>query len=237
MRVTRGAAFAAAGAGANAAGSCQCFAKFCRHPFDRVVAILRAPLECVRDDRIEMHKGRDAERRRIILQHGVEPVDVGGGVERDPSRHHFEQQHAKREDVGASVDGVARDLFGRHVAHRARDRAWRCHQCGCQRIRPIGLPGKAEVQQLHTALRQEDIGRFEIAVHESLLMERRDDVHQRRHDSDRIVKRHGAAAQPVRKRLAVDTPSRETGGPHVRPLRQQLTRVWMRQRRAGASFT
>ena len=79
---------------------------------------------------------------------------------------HLRENQAKRVDVGALIDGLARRLFGRHVRQRPDDRAGR----GRKRPR-VGRARDAEVGE-DRLLRvvDEDVGGLEIAVHDASLV-------------------------------------------------------------------
>ena len=81
---------------------------------------------------------------------------------------------AEREHVGAGVGLPALDLFGRHVRHRADDQALR----GQRGIQPRGFAvprrrnglGQAEIEQAGAALREHDVARFQVPVHDAVAM-------------------------------------------------------------------
>ena len=91
-------------------------------------------------------------------------IDGGGGVATAESffaGHQLIENAAEGKDVRAGIDGLAENLLGRHVAWRADDQS-RGRDSGNANL------GHAEVSQFHQAFRREhDIGRLDIAMHDS----------------------------------------------------------------------
>jgi hypothetical protein len=106
-----------------------------------------------------------------VLKHGGQRVRRGAAPERAPSREHLEEHGAQREEVGASIRGLAPHLLRRHVPHRAQQHAGR-GVCG-QRLHPgrrfrCDRPRQAEVQQLDVAVaRHEDVVGLEVAMNDA----------------------------------------------------------------------
>ena len=113
-----------------------------------------------RHERIERrHVGRlDREDR---AQHG----GVGVARERPLAAEQLVRHHARREDVGALVDRLARRLLGRHVGRRAQDRADHRHL-------GRGLaaaPREPEVHDLDRAVgREHQVRRLDVAMHDAV---------------------------------------------------------------------
>ena len=82
---------------------------------------LRGPLgQRAADHAVDRGHGRRAgERRRLLVERGVQDLDDVAAAERRAAREHLEQDGARREQIAARVDGLARHLLGRHVARRA----------------------------------------------------------------------------------------------------------------------
>ena len=108
------------------------------------------------------------------------PLQVGRFLHRQPHcRHrtdsggHFIQHQAKRPDIGTLVNRFAASLLGSHIGRGSENRAGigcRDGLGGCMRLRNFHL-GQAEVQELGLApYRDEDIGRFDVAVHNACTM-------------------------------------------------------------------
>ena len=80
----------------------------------------QAPVQDVRqlrrDFRIHVR-----ERRGLVRQHGVQGPERAVCLERTGAGEHFVEQGAEREDVRASIDGLAAHLLRRHVAGGAGD--------------------------------------------------------------------------------------------------------------------
>jgi hypothetical protein len=89
---------------------------------------------------------------------------AGRIAERPPAGEQFVSHHAEREDVAGDAGALAANLLGAGIAGRQ-------HAGACQGGIPIGIEqaGSAEIQQLHRSLGvHQDIGRFEIAVHDQV---------------------------------------------------------------------
>ena len=86
---------------------------------------------------------------------------------------HLVQRRAERKDIRPMIDAAGVDeLFGRHVIGRAQDRAGGRFKTGRVKLRRESL-GQSEVGEFDlTASRQEDIGRLDIPVDQTDLVER-----------------------------------------------------------------
>ena len=63
----------------------------------------------------------EVELRRILLQDGGHRLGRRLADERGTPGEHLVEDRAEAEDVGPDIDGLAADLFRRHVARRADD--------------------------------------------------------------------------------------------------------------------
>ena len=81
-------------------------------------------------------------------------------------------EQSEGEDIGPLVDVFPLQLLRRHISWRpdceplAGQRAWPARAGGL-----VGLaPCNAEIQQLCSLLREQDVGRLEVPVHDSMLV-------------------------------------------------------------------
>ena len=94
------------------------------HQRRRVVAVGGLLLQRLVDDPVEPgHRGAARERRRLLVQHGVQHVDHRRAAERHPARQHLEEHRGQGEEIGAGVERLAAHLLWRHVVRRADDGA------------------------------------------------------------------------------------------------------------------
>ena len=77
-------------------------------------------------------------------------IDERPGAVGQPRQQHLIRHHPKAEDVGARVDGVAAQLFGRHVGRRADDGAAHREGAAVGGLRRRGDLRDAEVEHLGT---------------------------------------------------------------------------------------
>ncbi len=99
-------------------------------------------LQAAPDDRRKCRRHFDpapGKRRRFLSQNRRHRLGLGATAERVLSRQHLVKDRAKAEEVRAVVHGLAAHLLGRHVAHRAEDRA-RLGQERQVRLRPRRPP-------------------------------------------------------------------------------------------------
>src|SRR5207249_1753300 len=145
------------------------------------------------DDLLQLRRGPGGERRRLPPDDCVRRLERRAAGERAPTGDHLVEDRAEREDVGAVIGVLPLHLFRRHVGYRSHDGA--AQRLEGRRIRASSLPwrnhgriahqlGDAEVDDLQAALdRDEQVLRFEIAVHDSLGVRRR----QAAGELDRVI--------------------------------------------------
>ena len=118
---------------------------------------------------------------------------------------HLVQDDAKRVDIGALVHRRAVDLLGRHVLRSAhqipsprqlRLRAGQVHHFGHAEVHDL------EQRRLAGTLDQEQVVRFQIAVHQPCRVRSRQARADLIHDGDDVCKRHLLALQRLRQRAA-----------------------------------
>ena len=154
-----------------------------------------------------------ADGRWRIPQDGRRQLDGRGAFERPAAARHLVEHHAEREDIGAVIDRAPGDLLRRHVGNRAHHHTVaRLEQ---RRIcRPIARPhissrdlGQAEVEHFDSPVRgQHDVGGFQIAMHDALVMRSRERICDRRDDRQQSIARRGPS------------PRSADRGPGLRPI-------------------
>jgi hypothetical protein len=110
------------------------------------------------DDLLEMR--RDPGRGGRLHVHNVvrdgNDAITGEGL---PPGEHLIEHHSKREDIGALVNALTRDLFRRHVTWSPEDLASLCN------TRLTAHPGYPEIGNLGRAIGKDlDVVRFDVAV-------------------------------------------------------------------------
>jgi hypothetical protein len=95
-----------------------------------------------------------------------------GGAERPPPGRHFIEHDAQRKHVRSRIDLFAAQLFGRHVADRADGDTGIRQLVACRAcliVHAVHRAREPEVENLHLpTLRQEDVGRLEVAMEQTL---------------------------------------------------------------------
>jgi hypothetical protein len=129
------------------------------HRDRRVIAISGPLLQRFVDHAVEPgHRAAAGQRRRLLVQHGMEHVDHRGALERHLARQHLEEHRGQREEIGPRVECLPAHLLRRHVV--------RCSDDGAdfgEAGRAVGAeaagdrPGQAEVEQLDAVRRQEQV--------------------------------------------------------------------------------
>ena len=131
-----------------------------------LVTIGRLLGQCALHHRVPARNQRGVERRRrrcLLVQQLVHHGGHRAG-ERLLAGQQLVQHDAAREQVGASVDRLAEQLLGRHVARRAD------HRAGLREIRRVE-PRDAEVGHLDLAVvLQKHVARLDVAVHDAALV-------------------------------------------------------------------
>ena len=125
---------------------------------------------------------------------------------------HLVEHDAEREDVGAVVERLSRDLLGRHVARRAQQ-----HARGRLHVR-VAQPRDAEVHDLHAAVGEHhDVAGLHVAVDDAALVGRRERLGHARGDLHRLRGRERAAADEVAQLPAVEYLHRHEGDVALAP--------------------
>ena len=115
-------------------------------------------------------------------------------LERLHAREHLVEHEAQREDVGAVVDGLTRDLLRRHVLRRAEEHArLRLH------ARLVHV-GDAEIHDLHAAVGQHhDVAGLDVAMDDAALVGEREPFRDGGGDSHRLRRGEAHRADEVAK--------------------------------------
>ena len=176
-------------------------------------AVARVLLETTVDQ--TRHVARDVrtsiqDRPGAILQDRRHERGRRIAAKRPCAGRHLVQHDAQREDVGPRIERFGFDLFGRHVRHRAQDRA-RLRERAARLVRVdaswlrLGGPGQAEVQHLDASIvRDHDVGGLEVAVSEVLPMRRRKCIGQRDRDVEELRQRDAALRYQLVERAPLD---------------------------------
>ena len=119
------------------------------------------------------------------------------------------EQDSERKNVGAMVERAARCLLGRHVGGRPHYHAYfrsavRGHG-GVSEVGAANILGKAEVEHLDPAfMRDHDVGRLQVAMHDAFLMRRSQRIPQSAGDLDDLFEGKPACADEPVERLTFD---------------------------------
>ena len=169
-------------------------------------------LELRRKLRVELDRG---DRRAV--ENRVEDDGRRARPRRLAARRHLVEHGAEGEEVGAGVERLAARLLGRHVRHGADGRAGARQVLSAIAVGSAVLPGtrrsdarrvlgEAEVEDLGlAALRDEDVRRLDVAVHDAARVRGLEGIGDLRR-RDRAASRacSGPAAEPVPQRLALE---------------------------------
>ena len=164
-----------------------------------------------------MTRSRSSGTRRLV-ENRVEYRRHRAAGERQGAGHHLIQDHAEREQVGASVELVAERLLGRHVGDRAQ------HGTGTRQIRfdRAGLSlvpirggrrvelrhqlGQPEVEDLHLAgARHEDVRRLQVAMENPFCMGGDQSFGDLERQLQRRLERQRTQTDPPPERFALET--------------------------------
>ena len=129
--------------------------------FPGLESFLRVFLEAFEDNRIEGRRDLGADcgwNRARLLDDAESDLVHRVAVERALAGEKGEEDNAEREEIGAAVDSLARDLLRRHEIWSADELAVDCQIRGFE-------TRNAEVGDFRRAIcGQNDIGRFDVAV-------------------------------------------------------------------------
>jgi hypothetical protein len=104
----------------------------------------------------------------------------GGPRESSPAGEAFEEHEAEGVDVDRLSDGLSLDLLGREVGRRAE------HVAGRRQPRRVDEPGDPEVgETCHAVCPDQDVGRFDVTMHDPLTVDVRECRRDLRADSRR----------------------------------------------------
>ncbi len=171
------------------------------------------------------------ERRRLLLEDRRDEAGLARRGECRLSGDRFVQHQPEGEDVATCIGGLAFKLLRGHVLEGAEDGVFpseRLRDRGCLVGGRHGSPGQAgesEIQQLHPAFRHQDIGGFQIAMHDAVGMGR----------VERVGRLHGVLERgPHRQRPAQGFPFDVFQHQVVRPDIEQGANMRMVQGGHGA---
>src|SRR6185503_12766468 len=163
-------------------------------------------------------RGSDAgmrlERRRIVLQYGVQGFYGRVGLKSASARDYFIEYGADRENVRPVIDPLAADLLRRHITHRAHDHAGFCLPVGWHRSHyGLRLARNASVRELceteienfgPVVAADEDILRLEVSMNDSSLMGSCESLRNLLRVIDRLAFWQASSSQSLPQRLAVE---------------------------------
>ena len=149
---------------------------------------------------------------RLALQHGGLHVRHGRARERGAAGEHLVEHAAERPQVGAAVDAPPASLLGAHVAGRAQHSAGDRHapaqrgRLGRVRLaRGLEHGREPEVEHAHAAVgRDLDVRGLQVAVHDALVVRRRERARDLARHAQRLGLRQRPARDPLGERLALD---------------------------------
>ena len=164
-------------------------------------------------------RGRGREIRRVVTQNRSHRFGRRVAPERGDAGEHLVSHDAQAEEVGASIDSPAARLLRRHVCGRADRSDVLQRLCGVGRagvrVHRVEL-GDPEVEDLHVAVaRDEDVGRFDVAVHEAMRMRGVQAARDLAHIFDRSRERERPAMDLAGKCLPVEQLGHHVGCPVV----------------------
>ncbi len=151
------------------------------------------------------HLALRRHRGGLLGENGDHRLDRRGAGEGPAAGEHLVDHGAEGEEIRAVIHLLALDLLRRHVADRAHDRPRHRRAAGERAVLASrGLLGEAEVQDLHPpVVRQEEVGRLEVAVHDPLVVGGGETRGQLPRGVQALAQRQRAALQPLLQSLAL----------------------------------
>ncbi len=204
------------------------------------VALLRRLRHRRADHDVERRRhslGQRAGGGRRVVEVRVHLRQLGVARERRPAGQRVEQHRAERVDVGAGVGMLAADLLGRGEVGRA-DEVAGAREAGAGRG-VLGQPEVGQVGVLLPLLRDQHVGRLDVAVHEPAAVRRVERAGDLPDDPHRAL---GAEPAATRRRASAGRSPRRSasrGRARRRPRRSRRSaRRWGgRSRRRAAPRT
>ena len=173
-----------------------------------LVAIL---LETLRHEMLQRGRGHRlnrVHRLRLALHDRGDQAGARLPLECTLSRRHLVEHRAQRKDVRASVSLGALELLGRHVLKGTDDGAFLGQRflvrCTIESDGSTRGFSQTEVEQLRTRLREHDVARLQIAVHDSRTMGALERFGDLRAEAQDVVNRQGAAQKAIGERLTFE---------------------------------
>jgi hypothetical protein len=221
----------------------------------RVVRGLEAVLgvlgEAGLDDPVERrrrHRLERRDRRGLLLHDRGDQGCLARSGKRLPPRRHLVQNGAEREYVSSDIGLPAFELLRRHVLKRPQDRPLLCERTarhgrkGRESFSPAPSPAgeqdlrQAEVEELHSGLRQHHVAGLQVPVHDPLpvrLVQRVGDLDP---EAQRLLRRERAFQEPVRQRFSFQVLHDEVLDAVLIPDVVERADVRMRERRDRLRF-
>ena len=119
-------------------------------------------------------------------------IGQGAPGERQPTVEHLIENDAERKDVAAGIEGPRQRLLRRHVLRRAEKHVRSREGRTARGERARQVLGQAEIDDLRTARRNDDVLRFDVAVDNSRFVRGR----QRPRDVANDAHQLGLACRP-----------------------------------------
>jgi hypothetical protein len=172
-------------------------------PMSRALRILRVLLEAgphhfretARRSRLRLE-----QRSRLFLEDRRREAGARLAGERSGAGDQLVEHDAEGEDVAARVGVMAFDLLGRHVRQRAQHRAFRrqrrgggFHEAGAVVSGGALDLRESEIEDLHPALREQDVAGLQVAVDDAFFVRGIERVQDLLGQLERPSERHGSA--------------------------------------------